>query len=72
MYLVMRCNQSVNDPTALSIGWTLDSSFGDNDVPSVDLGDAARSSWAIDGNTWNDEPIPPDRHPSSGAFAGCS
>ncbi len=68
-YLEVRCNKSVNNPTALNIGAVQSSKFERNAVPLVKLSRNVSGYWSSVGNTWDGNPTPP---PSTPPALDCS
>ena len=71
-YVKMRCNKSVNDALALSIGWTVESEFDTNEVPTVQVGDNLLNYWPSSNNIWEGGTAPPPENPPSVDLSGCS
>jgi hypothetical protein len=71
-FIRMSCNQSVSNPLGLNIGWSLASTYENNDFQSVRVGDTARSRWRVNDNTWDGDDQPPPAHPSDRRYqANC-
>lgn len=69
LYVTMRCNKSLNNPTAFNVGRAEQSRFNANGWSSVSISGTARTQWAADGNLWDNQPVPPPSNPSTTAYS---
>ena len=70
-WVKIQCNESVNEPLALSIGNVRQGTFTNNKFSKVTVSTRARNEWSLAKNIWNGKSTPPPQFPSTAGFANC-